>query len=156
MVTFVGGYSLWASFNIGLFNYNKTKCNKKPLLNEKLCPYLLISNLTLKGFFVLFPFCMTYLVLFVKWCEVKYRHLWQVQSCLSVKTLEFLLRNYCSIFLRLNRLYHHCKEWIINTVISTMLPAPQRAIIVAITNKKLTITFMMTSFLFTNAKTMQT
>jgi len=38
---------------------------------------------------------------------------------------------------------------------STMLQAPQMATIVEKTNNKLTITFMMTAFLFANAKTMQ-
>jgi hypothetical protein len=34
-------------------------------LNEKLHPYLIFLNLTLKEFFVLFPFCMAYHVLSV-------------------------------------------------------------------------------------------
>jgi hypothetical protein len=36
-----------------------------------------------------------------------------------------------------------------------MLPAPQMATIVAMTNNMLTNTFMMTAFIFADAKTMQ-
>ena len=54
-----------------------------------------------------------------------------------------------------NCLHCHCNKQTIYTVKSTMLQAPQMATIVEKTNNKLTITFMMTAFLFANAKTMQ-